>query len=474
MKKSEMFARGAEATASYAPPLGLGYIAAYLREHGHNCEIFDGVVQSVDLQALCRHALAFDIVGISVGTAYYLRAAEFLSSLQGYTNRPPVLVGGVHATNLPETLLVAGADVAVIGEGEYTSLELVGALAGQRHPFLDKSDLTGIAGIAFLDDGSGEVVKTKRRQPIADLDVIPLPARDLLPMHTYGTSIARSTATPSHAMLASRGCTGVCSFCNHSMFGKMIRRFSPARVVEEFFVLRDVYNAKSVALWDDNFIEEAAYAQEVLEQLIHRKFRLPISIEARADAVSLPILQLFKKAGGDYIAIGFESGSQRMLDSMKKNLTLDQMREAAALAKEAKLKIRGYFMMGMPTETYEDIRQTIRFAKSLDIDVASFSLMVPFPGSRDYIRAQKSGQFDPDFFMKGIVGEFNFLKTPIYVPEGMTPEGLLKIHKNAYSQFYFRLAIVLKKLAEVRTAQDIINLFKGGYTLLMNALSRGK
>jgi len=473
MKKREIFARGAEATASYSPPLGLGYIAAYLREHGHTCEIYDGVVQPKDLQALCKYALSFEIVGISVGTAYFLRAAEFLHMLQNYANRPPILVGGVHATTLPETLLVGGADVAILGEGEYTSLELVEALTGQRHPLLDKSALDGIAGIAFLNDSSGDLVKTKRRQPIADLDAIPLPARDLLPMHMYGTSIARSTATPSHSMLTSRGCNGICSFCHHALFGKTIRRFSPARVVEEFFILRDVYKAKSVALWDDNFIEEAAYAREVLEQLIARKFRIPISIEARADAVSQPVLQLFKKAGGDYIAIGFESGSQRILDSMKKNLTLDQMREAVAMAKEAGLKIRGYFMMGMPTETYDDIRLTIQFAKSLDIDVASFKFMVPFPGTRDYIRAQKSGRFDPHFYMKDIISEFNFLKTPIYVPEGMTPEGLLAIHKSAYSQFYFRPSVIAKKLAEIRTAGDIVNLCKGGYTLLMSALSRG-
>lgn len=472
MKKSEMFARGAEATASYLPPLGLAYIAAYLREHGHHCEIYDGVVQPATLQSLCEHALKFDIIGISVVTAYYLRAAELLHALQGYPQRPPVLVGGPHATNLPETLLAAGADVAVLGEGEQTTLELVNVLAGRRRPLLDKSALSEIAGIVFYDDANGgALVKTKRRQPIADLDSIPLPARDLLPMHMYGTSIARSTATPSHSMLASRGCTGRCSFCNHTLFGKAVRRFSPARVVKEFFVLRDIYNAKSVALWDDNFIGDPVYAQEVLDRLIAEKFGIPVSIEARADAVSLPILQLFKKAGGDYIAFGFESGSQRMLDNMKKNLTLDQMREAVVLAKEAGLKIRGYFMMGMPTETYEDIRLTINFAKSLDIDVASFTFLVPFPGTLDYIRARKSGQFDPHFYMKNIISEINFLKTPVYVPEGMTPEGLLKMHKNAYSQFYFRPSIILKKLAEVRSTGDIVNLFKGGYTLLRNALS---
>jgi len=473
LKKSEMFARGAAATASYAPPLGLGYIAAYLRIHGHVCEIYDGAVCPADLRALCEHALGFDIVGVSVSTAYFLRAAELLGELRRQADRPPILAGGPHATTLPETLLAAGADAVVIGEGEYTCLELVKALSppaprGRRYAFNEA--LAGIAGIAYMD-GNGKVIKTKRRPPIGDLDGIPLPARDLMPMRRYGASMARGTATPSHAMIASRGCSGVCSFCNHALFGKTIRRFSPARVAEEFFVLRDVYQAKSVALWDDNFIEDPAYAGEVLERLIAKKFGRPISIEARADAASPSVLRLFKKAGGDYIALGFESGSQRMLDSMKKNLTLEQMREAVLYAKEAGLKIRGYFMMGLPGETYEDIGLTIDFAKSLDIDVASFTLLVPFPGTRDYIRARKSGRFDPHFYLKDIVSEFNFLKTPVYVPEGMTPEGLLEIHKNAYSQFYFRPSVIAKKLMEVRTAGDVVNLFKAGYTLIMNALS---
>lgn len=470
VKKSEMFARGAETTASYLPPLGLAYIAAYLREHGHDCTIYDGVAEPVELKALCERAMSFDFVGVSVVTAFYLRAFHLLQALLEYPRRPPILAGGPHATDLPETLLEAGADVVIRGEGEITTLEVINALAGQRHPEINKTSLYPIEGIAFYD-AAGKLVRTKRRPPIADLDIIPLPARDLLPMHKYGTSIARATASPSHSMLASRGCTGICSFCNHSMFGKTVRRFSPDRVVQEFFVLRDDYNAKSVALWDDNFIGDPEYAGEIFERLIAEKFGIPISLEARVDSISLPILKLFKKAGGDFIAFGFESGSQRLLDSMKKNLTLEQMREAAALAKEVGLKIRGYFMMGLPGETYDDIRRTVAFAKELPIDVASFTLLVPFPGTLDYIRARKSGTFDPDFYKKSILGEINFLESPVYVPEGMTAKKLLKMHKNAYTQFYFRPSVIMKKIAEVRNGGDIINLLKGAYTLLRNAVS---
>lgn len=217
MQKKEMFARGAEATASYLPPLGLAYIAAFLRKNGHVCEIYDGVVNPIELKTLCNKAQLFGIIGISVVTAYYLRAKELLSILNMVPRRPPIIVGGTHATYRPEDLLKDGADIAVIGEGEYTCLELVNTL--EKENFinnLDEKILSNIAGIAYVNKNS-EIIKTKKRTAV-NLEELPLPARDLLPMHLYGTSIARSSFSPSHSVLTSRGCNGICSFCNHSMF----------------------------------------------------------------------------------------------------------------------------------------------------------------------------------------------------------------------------------------------------------------
>lgn len=147
------------------------------------------------------------------------------------------------------------------------------------------------------------------------------------------------------------------------------------------------------------------------------------------------------------------------------------MEYAVKIAKQVGLKIRGYFILGFPTERYAEVQQTIDFAKKIDIDIASFTLLVPFPGTLDFIRAKKQGVFNPDFYKETIVSEINFLREPIFVPADMTKEGLLKAHKSAYNQYYFRPKIILKKLCNIRNKDDLINLIKGAYTLLANTFA---
>lgn len=464
--KEEMFSRGSEATASLIPPLGLAYIAAVLKRAGHECDILDGVATPVSLAELAARAERYDIVGFTVVTAYYLRVQEAIATMRA-TSRdcPVIMVGGPHVTARFGDLLEEGADYAVIGEGEITTLELVEALARG-----DNKAVRDIPGIAYLDEG-GAVKRTPKRQLVTNLDEIPMPARDLLPMHLYRGTPARADAFPSHSMLTSRGCEGVCTFCSHKSFGNKVRSFSPERIVEEFFLLRDEYGANDIAVMDDNFTADADHVMKVCDMLIARGFDKSFSIESRVDSVNEAMLRKLKQAGCNYIAYGFESGSQRILDSIHKNETLEQMRETVALTKRVGLKIRGYFMFAYPGETLDEMGMTVDFAKELDIDVASFSLLVPFPGTTDYVRAKKAGTFDPDFYKKYILPEFNFPERPIFTPEGMTPQELLRFHKNAYTSYYMRPRIVLRRLLEIKTKGDVIALVQGAKTLIKNALS---
>jgi radical SAM superfamily enzyme YgiQ (UPF0313 family) len=133
--------------------------------------------------------------------------------------------------------------------------------------------------------------------------------------------------------------------------------------------------------------------------------------------------------------------------------------------------VRGYFMIGLPTETRAEMEETIRFAMELDVEVASFTLFVPLPGTLEYIRAAKSGTFDPDYFLKRIVPEFNFLDEPVYVPEGMTADELISIHKSAYKRYYFRPKVLIRKLLALRSPAELAALLKGGLALIKDFLS---
>jgi anaerobic magnesium-protoporphyrin IX monomethyl ester cyclase len=461
----ELFSRGSETSASIIPPLGIAYIAAYLIKHGHECYIIDGVAQPLSFEDTISIAKNYDIIGITIVSTYALRAVEIVRAFRQAEISQPIIVGGPHVTALPDSMLLRGADVAVIGEGELTMLELI-----EKFGSGDK-DLEQVSGIAFRKDG--KLIITLRRPAIDPLDQVPLPARHLLPMPLYKSSIARSFEQPSHSMLTSRGCPGVCTFCSKKTFGSKIRYFSVERIVEEFFLLRDKYGARDVAVWDDNFVGDHDVVIAVCEELQNRGFDLTWSVEARIDTMSRPVLKALKRAGCNYIAYGIESGSQRILDHMHKNIQKNLMREVVKMTKEEGIPIRGYFMLGMPTETVKEMKETIVFAKELDVELASFTLFSPLPATSDYRRALKSGTFpDPEYFYNKIVPEFNFLDEPLYIPEGITAKKLLSIHRKAYNEYYFRPKILMRKLFSIRSFSQLGDTFNGGLTLIKNSLSK--
>jgi len=468
LSSNELFTRGSKQSASVIPPLGLAYIAAFLMKKGHNCTILDGFAESITIDEIVKKAASFDVVGITSVSSSVLRAMQLIVALkQNLVPCPSIIVGGPHSTVLPESVLKYGADFVVIGEGEITALKLIEYLArGTRN----SQELYKIKGIGFSE--AGKYVFTGHRKRIEPLDLIPMPAYDLLPMNLYHSSIARDIKQPSLSLFTSRGCPGLCSFCSKATFGTKVRYFSVERIVSEFFLLRDKYKARSIAIYDDNFISNPNIVQNVCEELIRKRFDIPFSIEARVDCVSLEVLKTLKKAGCSYIAYGVESGSQKMLDYMNKRITLDKIREVVALTKTVGIPMRCYFMMGFPGETLEEIEQTIKFAIELDAEVASFTLLLPLPGTLEYQRAQQSGDFDPYYYEKFILPEFNFPDKALYVPDGMTQNELLSIHRKAYSRYYYRPRVIMKRLASIRSVDDVKAMIFGGTTLIANFLGK--
>jgi len=461
----ELYARGSKTSASLIPPLGIAYIAAYLSKYGHECGIMDGVAEPLPFEKICKIAREYDIVGITVVSTYGVRAIELIQAMKQSGISQPLVVGGPHVTAIPESMLEQGADYAVVGEGEVTMYELIECLAAGG----DK--LKEIPGLVFQENG--QFIHTPPRTLIDPLDQVPLPARHLLPMNLYRNSVARSTRQPSHSMLTSRGCPGVCTFCSKKTFGTRTRYFGVDRIIEEFFLLRDKYGAKDVAVWDDNFVTNHDIVIDVCEQLRTRKFDIPWSVEARIDVVDRKVLHALKNAGCAYIAYGIESGSQRVLNHIRKRVTKEKIVETIRMTQEAGIPIRGYFMLGLSTETREEMEETIRFAMELDIEVASFTLLVPLPGTGEYRRAMKSGTFvDPEYYLHKIVPEFNFLEDPIYIPEGMLAGELLSIHRRAYNRYYFRPKYLLRRLLSIRSHDEIAGLLKGGLNLIINAVSK--
>lgn len=467
LKPDELYTRGSRSTASLLPPLGLAYVAAYLKSKGHRVRVLDGIVDPLPLEEICAIARDYDVVGITVISSYVVRVIELIGSLKVAGVSAPIVVGGPHATALPETLLKHGADYAVIGEGEKTMHELVECVTRKKSP-------EEIPGLKFYDSKKS-LVSTGRRRLIEPLDDIPMPARELLPMQRYRTSVARASAEPSHSMMGSRGCLGKCTFCSRMTFGSQVRYFSTERIIEEFCLLRDRYGAKEVAVWDDDFVADPDAAVRVCERLIRKGFDLPWSASACIKTINPELLGIMQRAGCNYIAYGVESGSQRMLDRLKKNITKDEIREVIRVTQRMGVPIRAYFILGFPGETPEEMDETIEFARELNVELASFTMFIPLPGTREYLRAKESGTFDPEYFYKMLIPEINFPDQPVYVPAGMTAAQLMKIHQRAYNRVYLRPKVILKKLgACLKNPREIFVLFKGARTLLSNMFWRSE
>lgn len=331
----------------YAEPLGPAYVAAALREAGCRVEFLDAPVLGLKPEEVARHAHqgGFDLVGINVLTPSYRRALDTARAVKTLAPRAKLVMGGPHATVLPAaTLGEFAADAVVFGEGEHTMVELARAFAGGR-------DLAGIPGVAFAADGQ-PVVNPKRPQE-RELDRLPKPARDLMPMDRYFLTATRvQKGGFCGTVIVGRGCPHGCAFCSHT-FGRTSRFHSPARVLEEIEELTGRYHATQINMEADTLTTNRTYVHALCRELIAagvpRKVRW--TCESRADGLDLDTLRIMREAGCWQVSVGVESGSERLLKTIRKGETRDQIERAVGLCHQAGLSVRGFYMLGLPGES---------------------------------------------------------------------------------------------------------------------------
>ena len=369
------------------------------------------------------------------------RTAEVLKSTFPQVK---IIVGGPHVTAVPEDLLEdKNIDIAVIGEGEYTIVELA-KLIGENKSFKD------CKGIAFKENG--KIVKTSLRPLIEDIDALPFPSRHLLPYDKYMHSdmMSRKTKKNYTNIMSARGCPFKCIFCgSRTTFGGIVRFRNPKLVVDE---IEECYNKLDIGIFgfsDDTLTVKKEHIMEICNEILKRKLNIAWVAQARVNTVDKEMLELMKKAGCEAIHYGYESGSQEILNNIKKGITIQQSIDATKITKEVGLKIHGYFMIGNPGETNETAKQTIELAKKLDPDTAQFTIATPFPGTELYQMFISSGRELKEF------KDYTFYNDVVFTPENMTKEQLLEIHKQAYKEFYLRPRYMLKAVKRLSSVSSI-------------------
>ncbi|MEN6318259.1 MAG: radical SAM protein [Syntrophaceae bacterium] len=442
----------------HLPNLGLCSLAAVAEREGYRTEILDAAALQLSPLEVVREISEKRprYVGLTAMTHSISSAALIARLIKEKMPEIKVILGGVHVTAVPsETLRKYPGlfDVCVLGEGELTLIELLSALEGGK-------DLVSVAGLAVQREG--EIVKTAPREFLRDMDSLPMPAWHLLPdmKKYYGTTLISAGKGVSNHLLTSRGCPGRCIFCDTSVNGHKLRSYSVDYTMEMIDILHKKYKADDIQINDDTFVTFRKNLQEICKRLIAGKYNLTWSCDARASDVNEESLRLMKAAGCWQIAYGVETGSPRILEFIKKNVSLEQIRNAFAWTKKAGISTKGFFIMGHPTETEDSIRETIDLMLSLNIDVVGLTFFTVFPGSPIYSRIGEYGRFDPDWDRMDTYDVGNF------IPHGFTAERLVQLRKEALRRFYLRPRYVIRQLSQIRNSYDLYRMLVGGMKIV--------
>jgi anaerobic magnesium-protoporphyrin IX monomethyl ester cyclase len=425
-------------------PISLLYLASYLDSQGIDNRILDLRLEQNPVEKLRESILGLkpSIVGITASTAAIDNASHVAEQIKMINPEIVTVIGGWHASALPRETLekYPSFDYVIHGEGEIALTKFIqGLSAGQP---LDQCN-----GLAFRSNGDIHV--NPREGLIDDLNSIPFPARDKVPIARYhpspGTRNYRTL--PSTGILVGRGCPYRCLFCYKGVWGKGIRFRSPENVLQEIEFCIETFGIRDFRFYDDTITFPRWDLESLCNEIINRKLNISWNCWSRVNDVDEDKLRMMKDAGCYHIKFGIEFGTEKALKLARKGATLEQARQAVALARKVGIECKGSFILGIPGENEADCRKTIDFAVDISPDFATFYPFDPIPGS--------------PFYEKIIKGEINPEK------DMLSKEKTQMLADHAYRVFYFRPVFILQRIkAFMRDPVREITMVMNGVTMI--------
>lgn len=356
---------------AFYPPLGVAYLSSMLKRAGHQTRIVDMNAEKFDLRK--ENYEDYDLVGISVDTVRSNIAYKIANCIKKRSKNTIVVFGGPHASaEVKEILRNKIADYVVIGEGEESFLNLVENIN-------NKEMYPEIPGVAYLKDDELKVFPGKF---INDLDTIPFPDREGLPLKNYKTKFDGKPAT---SLITSRGCPFNCEFCSASQFmGIKWRKRSVENVIEEIKLLVKKFNYKSLIFFDDNFTMDPNRVIKISEEILRNDLKISWWAFSRADEIigHEDMIDVMAKSGCKMLFVGFESADDAILKEYNKKLTSSIAMSVSKILKKYKIDLFASFIFGALGETVESINKTLKLAKKLGASIVQFSILTPYPGTR--------------------------------------------------------------------------------------------
>ncbi len=453
-----MLGLGKEFVQKYEP-LGLLYIGACALREGHEVFLMDAHAEGVGPEEVKKRILVLkpDIVGISVLTCSGAAAYELGRWIKETLADAFVVFGNVHASVYAEAYLRHGCcDVVVHGEGEGPFLNLIEHRQGRRA-------LKDVPAVSFIDEGGGAIRTMPAVSLAQDLRALPPPARRLADrrfyrLDTLGNQLYVGKARGcSKTMSTSRGCWYRCTFC---VVNQKPRFNDPVKVVDEMEILEKEHEAEYVLIIDPLCMYDQPRMLRICREIRARRLRLKWGCDARVSCMTPEIVDAMASANCHDLSFGIESGVQRLLNAVKKGTTLPQIGRAVRLVKERSgIRVGGLFILGLPGETREESLETIRFAKSLPLDMAQFSLCTPYPGSALFEKLRAEGKIDAGERPEGgldvsvwkrysAYASFTEIE-PIWTSPGRSAEELKRLQRQAQREFYLRPSQILKHIGRI-------------------------
>ncbi|NOQ55327.1 MAG: radical SAM protein [Nanohaloarchaea archaeon] len=418
---------GLKNAVAIQPPLGLAYIAAYLENKGESAEILDANALGMSIDDAVKKAVRskHSYIGITCTTNTIHLVYDFSKKVKEKCDKI-IVVGGPHVTfSSEETLKECDEiDIIVRGEGELTSYEIVKGIS-----------LKKIKGITYRS--KGKIISNPDRDKFEiDINNMPFPARHLLPLDRYrpGAFFNIGNSGKEYAtIITSRGCPNKCVFCSSSHFWKTFRVRKPKNILSEIDLLVKEYGVKHLHFLDDTLTVPASRLEKICDGLIERDYDLEWNCYSRVDIITDDIVRKMKKAGCFGVTFGVESGNQKILNKIQKNITLNQIRKAVKITKMHDLDVHADFMIGLPGDTKKTIIQTIDFAIELNPKLALFSITTPFPGTQMFDEMKKKNRLGNIKWTEMTMHEFTKFGNSI-----VSSEEIKKLYNLAYKKFYFR------------------------------------
>ena len=439
------FQENDDAWIGFKPPLGLMYIAAYAKQYSpHDVKILDCQVLQLNEDQIRKEISQYkpEVVGVTAWTDFWYDSFRCIQIAKEVNPGIHVTVGGPHVAIYPEvTLESSGCDSVIVGDGEVPFLWLLNGLSNGLVP-------SSLPGLHLKHRGvKDESLKFYIHR---DLDSLPFPDRTSLPYRLYTSVVSKNDFVTT--MITSRGCPYRCVFCKLPFQKTLSRRAE--NVLEEMEEISNL-GIREIEIYDDTFTWSKSRLIEICRGMVERGLKFDWAIRDRVSRATPETIGWLARAGCRRIHFGIESGSDKTLRNIKKAITTQQAVEAVRLAKKYGIQVLTYFMIGLPGETIEDMQKTIRFAKKLDPDYATFSVTVPYAGTEMYDHGLRRGIIPRDFWLEHARNPIPHFIVPHFWEEYLDKGRLLELRDEATRKFYFRPRYILKQIRKSDSLSEI-------------------